>query len=490
MSSVHTVFGLAVAASCCIPLSSVAADEPDAAVQLQQLKEQIAELRQGYELRLQALERRIAELQSASAKPPVDRHAPPAAAAVAEPPPAPVAAAPAGGSASAFNPAISLILAGTYANLSRDPATYRLQGFIPSGGEVGPGSRGFNLGESELGISAAIDPMFSGRLTAALASDNSVGVEEAWFEGRGLFEGGNAPRGPLPVVDRLPQRPPRAHLGLRRCAAGVPGLFRRADQDRRPAAALAGADRPLLRAGRGGRLGHDLPRKRRRPQRDRLDGALRSRRRRPRHRRQLARRRLALAALPRQRSRLRRRERALASTVSNAFTGTSAHLGAGRDLQVGARRQRAQPQPDDARRVLPAQRKRHAELRPAGAGGRTSSGSYASTQSGWYLQARLPVRAALALGRALRPARFRHAADRPGQRRHARRRPTSRSCSRARPSRSTADVRLVARPSSAACACSSPPTAAASTADRPADLPSIHHEPGCAWRAPVLGEAP
>ena len=149
MSSVHTVFGLAVAASCCVPLSSVAADEPDAAVQLQQMKEQIAELRQGYELRLQALERRIAELQSASAKPPVTA-APPAAAAVPEPPPAPVAAAPAGGSASAFNPAISLVLAGSYANLSRDPATYRLQGFIPSGGEVGPGSRGFNLGESEL----------------------------------------------------------------------------------------------------------------------------------------------------------------------------------------------------------------------------------------------------------------------------------------------------------------------------------------------------
>src|SRR6478736_5733093 len=196
MSSVHTVIGLAVAASCCIPLSSVAADEADAAAQLQQLKEQIAVLRQGYEQRLQALERRIAELQSAAAKPPAtgtpaaDASSPPVAPApVAEAPPAPVAAAPAGGSASAFNPAISLILAGTYANLSRDPATYRLQGFIPSGGEVGPGSRGFNLGESELGISAAIDPMFSGRLTAALASDNSISVEEAWFEGQGVFEG-------------------------------------------------------------------------------------------------------------------------------------------------------------------------------------------------------------------------------------------------------------------------------------------------------------
>jgi len=199
MSSVHTALGLAVAVSCCIPLSSLAADETDPAVQLQQLKEQIAELRQGYELRLQALERRIAELQSASAKPaaagvpaaaaPVVESPPAAAAPAAEPPPVPVAAAPAGGSASAFNPAISLILAGTYANLSRDPATYRLQGFIPSGSDVGPGSRGFSVGESELGISAAIDPMFSGRLTAALASDNSLRVEEAWFEGQGLLAG-------------------------------------------------------------------------------------------------------------------------------------------------------------------------------------------------------------------------------------------------------------------------------------------------------------
>jgi len=200
MSSVHTVIGLAVAASCCMPLSSVAADDADATVQLQQLKEQIADLRQGYEQRLQALERRIAELQSAAAKPAatgtpsaapvaVASSPPVAPAPAAEAPPTPVAAAPAGGSASAFNPAISLILAGTYANLSRDPATYRLQGFIPSGGDVGPGLRGFNLGESELGISAAIDPMFSGRLTAALTSDNSLRVEEAWFEGQGVFEG-------------------------------------------------------------------------------------------------------------------------------------------------------------------------------------------------------------------------------------------------------------------------------------------------------------
>ncbi|MDQ6640243.1 MAG: hypothetical protein M3Z15_11370, partial [Pseudomonadota bacterium] len=91
----------------------------------------------------------------------------------------------------AFNPAISLILAGSYANLSRNPDLYRLQGFVPSGGDVGPGRRGFGIGESELGISASIDPMFSGRLTASFGADDSVSVEEAWFQSGGLFEGAN-----------------------------------------------------------------------------------------------------------------------------------------------------------------------------------------------------------------------------------------------------------------------------------------------------------
>ena len=94
-------------------------------------------------------------------------------------------------SATAFNPAISLILAGSYANLSRNPDTYRLQGFVPTGGEVGPGRRGFGIGESELGLSASIDPMFSGRLTASFGADDSLSVEEAWFQSAGLVEGGN-----------------------------------------------------------------------------------------------------------------------------------------------------------------------------------------------------------------------------------------------------------------------------------------------------------
>ena len=64
-----------------------------------------------------------------------------------------------------------------------------------------------------------------------------------------------APAASCPSIGYL-NEPARAHLGLRRRAAGLPGLLRRPDQDRRPAAALAGADRPLRRARRRDRHGH------------------------------------------------------------------------------------------------------------------------------------------------------------------------------------------------------------------------------------------
>ncbi len=177
------------------PAGAASSDELD------QVKSQLAELRQSYEVRLQALEKRIAELQAQAASPAPPGQppsiAPNAANAAARDAATPAVAAPvaatatAANSATSFNPAISLILAGTYANLSRNPDTYRLQGFIPTGGDVGPGRRGFSIGESELGLSASIDPLFSGRLTASLGADNSVGVEEAWFQSGGLVDGGN-----------------------------------------------------------------------------------------------------------------------------------------------------------------------------------------------------------------------------------------------------------------------------------------------------------
>ena len=82
----------------------------------------------------------------------------------------------------AFNPAISLILQGTAARSSQDPADYQITGFAPSGGEVGPPPRSFSLGESELIVAANVDPYFRGQLTAALTPENEIEVEEAFFQ--------------------------------------------------------------------------------------------------------------------------------------------------------------------------------------------------------------------------------------------------------------------------------------------------------------------
>lgn len=136
-------------------------------------------MKQDYEARIKALEARLknAEVQSS---PPV------AAATTAVPAPSPTAAR---GNSNAFNPEVSLILGGTYANLSQDPSQYRIQGFVPGGEEIGPGSRSFSLGESELTLRANIDPHFSGQLTFALSGDNEASVEEAFFQTSSLSNG-------------------------------------------------------------------------------------------------------------------------------------------------------------------------------------------------------------------------------------------------------------------------------------------------------------
>jgi hypothetical protein len=98
---------------------------------------------------------------------------------------APAAAA---GGEGAFNPAISLILDGTYGNLQQDPA-------IPATGfAMNPNplhEQGFNLGESELGISANIDPQFRGVATFALDPAGGISVENAFVQASSLGNGFN-----------------------------------------------------------------------------------------------------------------------------------------------------------------------------------------------------------------------------------------------------------------------------------------------------------
>ena len=91
-------------------------------------------------------------------------------------------------SANAFNPALALILSGTYGSLQRDPA-------IPATGfamNPAPGhEQGFNLGESELGISASVDPQFRGVATISLLPAGGASVENAFVQTTALVDGLN-----------------------------------------------------------------------------------------------------------------------------------------------------------------------------------------------------------------------------------------------------------------------------------------------------------
>jgi hypothetical protein len=157
------------------PLAAQAQD-----AELAKLREEVRQLRQAYESRIQALEQRLQETEAKAGKAGQS-------AAQAQTTAAQAGTRPTG--ANAFNPAVSLILQGTLAGSSRDPETYRISGFVPSGGEVAPPKRGFSLAESELVVSASVDPYFRGQLVAAFTPDNQVEVEEAYFQTLALGRG-------------------------------------------------------------------------------------------------------------------------------------------------------------------------------------------------------------------------------------------------------------------------------------------------------------
>ena len=161
------------------PVAHAATDDD-----LKDLREQVRQLRDLYEKKITELEGRLkqAEQNAGQAKSFAS-----AAQSTAEQAVVQAGSRPAG--EGAFNPGISAILNGVYGNLSQNPANYRINGFAPTMGEVGPPNRGLGLGESELVFSANIDRHFRGTLIAALAPDDSVGVEEASIQMLGLSNG-------------------------------------------------------------------------------------------------------------------------------------------------------------------------------------------------------------------------------------------------------------------------------------------------------------
>lgn len=159
-----------------VPLSAHAADDED----LRAIRAELKQLKNHYEQRLSELEQRLQQAEARAQQ--LEAAAPAPQVAALPPPAAPVA------SENAFNPAVSLILAGTYGNLHRDPA------LPPTGFAMAahtPAAQGFNLGESELGISASVDPQFRGVATMALAAAGGVTVENAYVDHSGLADGLN-----------------------------------------------------------------------------------------------------------------------------------------------------------------------------------------------------------------------------------------------------------------------------------------------------------
>jgi hypothetical protein len=144
---------------------------------LAEIREQIRQLKESYEARIQALEQRLQAAESKSAG------APPATDATAS-------------GIAAFNPAISAVLQGVYANMSQDPNQYAIAGFAPSG-DIVPAKRGFSIAESELTLTANVDDKFYGNLTFSLSPENTVEVEEAY----GLYTA--APLGLAPKFGRF-----------------------------------------------------------------------------------------------------------------------------------------------------------------------------------------------------------------------------------------------------------------------------------------------
>jgi hypothetical protein len=165
----------ALAAALSFTLPALAANDAD----LAQIRAQLKEMKQTYEQRIAALESRLAAAEKTAAV--AEKTAIQAEKSVAkvEAGSLQTAAAAAPASASAFNPAISAVLQGVYADLSQDPDKYAIYGFVPSG-DIAPAKRGFSIVESELGFSASVDDKVYGNLIFSLAPDNSVEVEEAY----------------------------------------------------------------------------------------------------------------------------------------------------------------------------------------------------------------------------------------------------------------------------------------------------------------------
>lgn len=162
------------------PLNALAATDAD----LQAIREQIQQLKESYEQRITQLEQRLQQAESSSKN---AKNTAVQAEATAQ-----QANRPATSSENSFNPAVSLILSSTYGQFQQAVAS--ATGFAMSPNNTGF-SQGFSLKESELGISANIDPQFRGVATFALNPAGGINVENAFVQSSVLSNGINLKMG-------------------------------------------------------------------------------------------------------------------------------------------------------------------------------------------------------------------------------------------------------------------------------------------------------
>jgi hypothetical protein len=160
-----------------MPLNVYAASDED----LRDIREQIKQLKESYERRITQLEQRLQQAEaSRQAEFTITQTQAPA-----QQPNRPTASS----SVSAYNPATSLILTGTYENLKQNPEV-PITGFAMAPNNHGY-TKGFSLQETELSLIANIDPQFRGEAKLALSPDNGLGVENAYVQTTTLGDGFN-----------------------------------------------------------------------------------------------------------------------------------------------------------------------------------------------------------------------------------------------------------------------------------------------------------
>ncbi len=170
-----TLFSRALlVAAMCVPAKTVFAGQEDVA----ELRQVLREMKQHYESRISELEQRLQA---------VEQQATESALAAAGPAVGGGSAArlPSGrSSASAFNPAISMVVQGSAADYSGDVEEWALPGF-QLGGESGLHPEGLSVTETELIVSANVDNLFYAQSTVGIHEDEGsteVDLEEAFVD--------------------------------------------------------------------------------------------------------------------------------------------------------------------------------------------------------------------------------------------------------------------------------------------------------------------